>query len=241
MRVVQAFSRAAGTYGQYNIIQREAARYLISEYLPGRPGRILDLGCGNGEVCRQLLEHGVAFDALTGADLSSTMLALHPRGENIVTACVDFNDLDTLRKLGKERFHTVLSSSALQWASDLDGTLSQLSRIGEQAAFSIFTSGTFRSLHDYLGVDSPIRGSETVSELLTTYYEPKRLELKKYRLDFASRAELFAYIKKSGVSGGRPLLGIGQIRRLLREYPYRSLEFEVLFFSGRPRSSFSRA
>jgi malonyl-CoA O-methyltransferase len=241
MRAVQAFSRAADTYGEYNLIQREVARHLIEEYLPENPGRLLDLGCGSGELCHRLLESETGFESFVGVDLSSSMLHRHPQGENIVTLQGDFNDVDFLRQLVKWDIQTVLSSSALQWALDLDRTLGELSAIGKMAAFAIFTSGTFRSLHAHLGIDSPIRDFENVRSLLEKHYHHIRLERKEYRLDFGSREELFRYIKGSGVSGGTPRLGFARARRLLCEYPSQSLEFEILFFSGRPRRSFSRA
>ncbi len=199
----------------------------------------MDLGCGDGELCRRLLKADFDFERFIGVDISPSMLALHPEGERVVKLCADFNDIQTLKSLTGEPFDTVLSSSALQWASNLDRTLCLLSKIGKQAAFSIFTAGTFRTLHEYLGIDSPIRDSKRVLESLLRYYEPYRYELRSYRLDFSSRRELFTYIKRSGVSGGRAILSVAQMRRLLREYPYLFLEFEVLFFLGSPKSSFS--
>ncbi|ADV47347.1 methyltransferase [Nitratifractor salsuginis] len=241
MRVIRAFSRAADTYGQYNLIQRDVARHLVMDYLPNNPGHILDLGCGTGELCRQLLQSNVDFKTFIGVDLSSSMLCRHPQDEKIFILQGDFNDVEFLRQLGTRDIQTVLSSSALQWTKDLDRTLRQLSAIGEEAAFAIFTSGTFRSLHSYLGLDSPIRDFDTVQGVLERYYTVYRIERREYRLDFENRKELFHYIKGSGVSGGTSRLSVAQARRLVREYPSQSLEFEVLFFRGRPRSSFSRA
>jgi malonyl-CoA O-methyltransferase len=40
---------------------------------------------------------------------------------------------------------------------------------------------------------------------------------------------MLRYIKRSGVSGGRNVLGVTQMRRLMERYPLEYLEFEVLF------------
>jgi malonyl-CoA O-methyltransferase len=241
MRAVQAFSRAADTYGQYNRIQREVARHLVSNYLPSNLGTILDLGCGSGVLSAELQRAGVDYDTLIGVDLSESMLSRHSCDEKTELLQGNFNDPAFLHTLGERGVRTVLSSSSLQWATDLDLTFQSLSTLGERAAFAIFTAGTFRTLHRYLGVTSPIRDFGTVQGLLERYYDVDRIERRLYRLDFQSQEELFRYIKGSGVTGGSPTLSVAVVRRLLREYPYRSLEFEVLFFAGSVRSSFSRA
>jgi malonyl-CoA O-methyltransferase len=40
---------------------------------------------------------------------------------------------------------------------------------------------------------------------------------------------MFKYIKQSGVSGSRKVLGYKQTKKLMREYPVNYLEFEVAF------------
>jgi malonyl-CoA O-methyltransferase len=50
-----------------------------------------------------------------------------------------------------------------------------------------------------------------------------------YELTFESVDEIFTYIKKSGVSGGRNALSYKQMKNLMKEYPSKTLEFEVLF------------
>lgn len=55
------------------------------------------------------------------------------------------------------------------------------------------------------------------------------VEVINYKLEFDSTQEIFHYIKKTGVSGSRNVLTFKQMKQLLREYPLKYLEFEVVF------------
>ena len=241
MKAVKEFSRSAATYGRYNIIQRQVAERLVRDFISPLPKRVLDLGCGEGEIFRQLSGQKIPFERLVAVDLSPKMLELHPRDERVCLLQGDFDDIGFLESLAGEDPDTILSASALQWSRDLGRTLRTLSTLGSRAAFAIFTAGTFRALHECAGASSPIRPYETVESLLLEHYETERIERVEYRLRFGERQEIFRYIKRSGVSGGEARLDYRQTRRLIESYPLDYLEFELLFFSGRPKRSFSRA
>ena len=57
--------------------------------------------------------------------------------------------------------------------------------------------------------------------------------VKNYELTFSSARELFAYIKKTGVSGGARGLNFAQTKDLLLNYRSTRLEFEVVFVVNR--------
>ncbi len=240
MKAVKEFSRSAATYGRYNIIQRQVAERLIRDFTSRQPRRVLDLGCGEGEIFRQLSGQKISFERLIAVDLSPKMLELHPRYERVSLLQGDFDDIGFLESLAEEDLDTILSASALQWSRDLNGTIGALSRLGDQAAFAIFTAGTFRTLHECAGTSSPIRSYEAVEKILQEHYRTEGIERVEYRLRFEERQEIFRYIKRSGVSGGEARLDYRQTRRLIESYPLDYLEFELLFFSGRPKRSFSR-
>jgi len=241
MKAVREFDRFAASYAKTNIIQRQVAEYLVSWIEEREYPRILDLGCGSGEVYRRLRAKGIGFDEFWGVDLSEEMLRKHPKDRRIHCRLGDFSDASLLDELASQTWDLLLSSSALQWSSDLDRTLSGLSRIGAPAYFALFTAGTFRTLHRTAGLDSPILDFPHTFEALRRHYRPRKAERVKYRLHFDSTREIFAYIKKSGVSGGEARLSYRQTKRLMREYPVDYLEFELLFFSGSPKTAFSRS
>jgi len=241
MKAVKEFRRHASSYGHYSIIQRQAVDYLLSWIEERDLGRVLDIGCGDGALCRGLRSLPVSFESFLGIDLAEEMLGLHPAGEGVRCLQGDFDDAAFLSKLEEEGIDTLLSSSALQWSRDLDGTLSALSRLGERAYLSLFTSGTFGTLHRIAGIQSPILGFEESREILERHYRLRRVERVRYRLHFDSTREIFRYIKRSGVSGGEARLGYRRAKRVMEEYPLDYLEFELLFASGEPRRRFSRS
>jgi malonyl-CoA O-methyltransferase len=230
MRAAQEFSRFAGTYGRHNRIQAQVAEKLISMLPKKRYGAVLDLGCGSGEVYRNLKARDIAFDHLTAVDISAEMLRRHPSEKSITKIQGDFNSPDDLKSLSSQRYDLLLSSSALQWSSDLNLTLSVLSKLSGHFYFAIFTSGTFRSLHRSAGITSPIRSETQLREKIAMYYNAA-FETVHYELQFDSVYKMLRYIKESGTSGGERHLSYLQTKQLLKNYPYDYLEFEVLFVS----------
>ena len=232
MRVAQEFSRFAAAYSRHNIIQTEVAQKLISILPQKQYEAILDLGCGRGEVYRNLKEQGVAFEHLTVLDISAEMLQLHPSEENLTMVQGDFNHPDIFKTLPYPHYDLLISSSALQWSSDLDVALSGLAPLSDKFYFAIFTAGTFRSLHHCAGITSPIYSEATLKEKIGKYFDAA-FETVHYTLHFDTVYKMLRYIKESGTSGGERRLSYAQTKHLLDTYPYDYLEFEVLFVSSK--------
>ena len=224
MKIEKEFSRFAHKYGQYNVIQNKVAQKLVSD-LTTRPEYILDLGCGSGTILDKV---DWKYKKLTAVDFSQKMLDLHPKGNNIECRLGDFNEDKLFEELTKEKFDHIFSSSSLQWATDLDTTLYQISQLNAPVSLAIFTSNTFKTLLDPAGIDSPLRGVDELKYLLNQYFHCE-IEVLNYELSFESVEEIFRYIKKSGVSGGRNALGYKEMKALMKNYPSKTLEFEVLF------------
>ena len=241
MKAVKEFRRFAASYGSYNIIQRQTAEYLLSWVEERELGRVLDLGCGEGTLYRELSRGAFRFQEFIGIDLAEPMLRLHPRGERIRCIRGNFDDEEFLKGLRSLRPDTLFSASSLQWSADLDRTLSLLAPLGRRAYFALFTSGTFVSLHRSAGVISPIRSFGETAETIERHFRVRRMERLRYRLYFDSVREMFRYIKRSGVSGGEARLNYRQAKRLMEEYPLDYLEFELLVAALSPRRDFSRS
>lgn len=222
--VEQEFSRFANEYGRYNIIQNKVAQKLIDD-LEDRPQKILDLGCGSGTLAGKI---DWDYETFMGVDFSSKMLELHPKAENIVCRLGDFNEDKLFEELVQLPFDRVFSASSLQWAKDLDTTLYQISQLNAPISLAIFTSNTFKTLLETAGIASPLRSADEVRYLIGQYFRAD-IEIVNYELTFERVEDIFTYIKKSGVSGGRNLLGYKQMKALMKNYPTKTLEFEVLF------------
>ena len=225
MKAVQKeFSRFASEYNQYSIIQNQVAKKLIDD-LKVRPQKILDLGCGSGTLVSKI---DWDYERFTGVDFSSKMLELHPKSENIECLLGDFNEDKLFEELVKTSYDRIFSSSSLQWAADLDRTLYQISQIKAPVSLAIFTSETFKTLLETAGISSPLRSADEVAYLIGQYLHAD-IEVVNYALEFETVEDIFTYIKKSGVSGGRNALDYKQMKALMRNYPTKTLEFEVLF------------
>jgi len=229
---IQEFSRYAHEYDTYNVIQAEVAASLV-EQLPSRHFEsILDMGCGSGEVYKNLQKHQLSFDHFIALDSSQEMLDIHPTDKRVEKIRADFNRSETFEKFSLEAESLFLSSSALQWSIDLDFTLFEISKKATDAYLAIFTSNTFKTMHHTAHIDSPIYSAETLKSTISKYYEAT-YELREYKLHFRSVREMFNYIKKSGVSGGDKQLTYKQTKELMQKYPLDHLEFEVLFVEAK--------
>lgn len=215
------------------MIQAEVAEALVSRLKQSHYSTIIDIGCGSGAVIKNLKKRAISFDKFIAVDLSEEMLSLHPSAANIYQCCIDFSTHDAFDALCGDKEALVLSSSALQWSKDLDLTLSRLVKCGKKAYFAIFTSGTFKTLHQCAGIISPIYSDEALKKVISRHYEATFM-LQSYQLTFPNTKEMLRYIQKSGVSGGERQLGLKEMKRLMEEYPLDYLEFEVLFVEAKP-------
>ncbi len=227
-KAVKEFSRFATQYDRYNIIQVEVAKTLVAQLSLNAYSTIVDLGCGSGEVYKNIERNNISFAQFIALDSSQEMLNIHPSDKKIKKECADFNLVKTFNRFTIGENGMVLSSSALQWSKDLDLTLSQLSKITTESHFAIFTSSTFKTLHQLADIKSPIYTERELKETIRKYYQAT-FETRKYSLHFDSVRDMFRYIKKSGVSGGEKKLSYKQMKHLMKVYPLDHLEFEVLF------------
>ena len=231
--IIEEFSRFAHQYDKYNIIQGQVAKKLIANLPLTNYRSILDLGCGSGEVFKNIEKQHISFNSFTALDSTQNMLNIHPQTEKVTKICVDFNDTNFLKALPKDEYDLVLSSSAIQWSQDLNFTLNAISSLSKTAYFSIFTSGTFKTLHKTANVKSPIYSEKELKKSILQHYTNVKFELHTYTLSFNSVRDMFSYIKKSGVSSGEKKLSYQQMKRLMESYPLDYLEFEVLFVEAK--------
>lgn len=231
-RVVQEFSRFAHQYNNYNMIQSRVASELVEKLPSFTYSNVIDIGCGSGEIFKNFQFRNITVTNFVALDSAKTMLDIHPNDQNILKVCSDFNADFFLKSLHLQQYDLVISSSALQWSRDLNFTIEKLSTLSEMFYGAIFTSGTFKTLHQTANILSPIYDNKKVQEIISKYYRDIRFELHYYNLEFNSVREMFQYIKQSGVSGGEKKLSYKQVKKLMEEYPLDYLEFEVLFIEA---------
>jgi len=232
-KVIKEFSRFAHQYDKHNMIQAQVAKTLITKLPLQTYNTILDLGCGSGEVFKNLQKENISFDSFTAFDSAQSMLDIHPEAKNISKVYADFNDSSFLKTLSGEYYDLLLSSSAIQWSKDLNFTLNAISSLSQTAYLAIFTSGTFKTLHQTANIKSPIYSAEELEKSILQHYDDVAFELHTYTLHFNSVRDMFSYIKKSGVSSGEKKLSYKETKALMKMYPLDYLEFEVLFVEAK--------
>jgi len=99
----------------------------------------------------------------------------------------------------------------------LDDVFKNIVSLNAPVALAIFTANTFKTLNKTAGLKPLLRSRKEIVEIV------------EYKLEFESVRDIFRYIKKSGVSGSRRLLSYKETKRLMQEYPFNYLEFEVAF------------
>ncbi len=232
MTPIERFDRHADMYERHNLMQRRVAAALAERVPPGcrRP---VDLGCGSGTLYRAL---GRPFARYLAVDASEAMLARHPDGPAVRKMVGNFDESALFDTLRAEEIDAILSASALQWAKDLDWTLGRIAALGHPVALAIFTAGTFATLHVTAGTRPPIRTLEETKTLVEKHFDAET-EVLRDTLTFPDTPAMLAYIRDSGVSGGRNLAGYRAVRKILRDYPLDYLEFEVLLAVGKPKGN----
>ena len=105
------FSKYANEYKSYNIIQQICAKSLVRE-LKSKPKRILELGCGSGQIFANV---NWDFDKYLAIDGSQEMCNLHPKVKNLEIKCFNFDSVEFFNEIKDKNFDMVISSSALQW------------------------------------------------------------------------------------------------------------------------------
>ncbi len=253
-----SFNKMSQSYAQNCALQDEVAKVLLEfcdEFL-GDSQKIIDLGAGSGNIAKNLGDRQV--DCFIAIDNAPNMIALHPQNlpniARIKRLCCDFEDYDF-----SDECDLVLSSSALQWAKNLDFLFKKLKDSGElqeidssdshldsresfldsrnshescpkRFAFAIFTDESLRELHAFLGTTSPLKSANEILKIAQKYFCVET-KIQRFTLNFSTREELLAYLKNGGLLGGGNL-SFTQKKRLRFGVPFLSANFEVLFLKG---------
>ena len=139
-----SFDRAASSYDQHAVLQREIETRLLEriEFQRHEPANILDLGCGTGSASRTLAGQFPQANVIA-MDWSPAMLAKtgeagnepnHPTG-GLSLVCADMHSLP----LSARSADLIFSNLALQWSYDLSTVFREFRRIMNADAMLVFT------------------------------------------------------------------------------------------------------
>ena len=112
----------AGHYRDRHAFVFEASRDLVTGWLAPQPGeRVLDLGCGTGELSAQIAGGGAR---VTGVDASAEMVT----GARAKHGGVTFEVVDAHHLPFENEFDAVFSNAALHWMKPLPPVFSNVAR-----------------------------------------------------------------------------------------------------------------
>ena len=139
--VRKSFGRAAKTYDEAAVLQREVATRMLErlDYIKASPKRILDLGCATGEYSARLasLYKGAQVISL---DIAEPMLQEVRRRSRwwrpLRTVCGDIQALP----IADKSIDLIFSSLALQWCGSLDAAFSEFRRVLRPGGFVMFST-----------------------------------------------------------------------------------------------------
>lgn len=134
------FARAAATYDNAAVLQREIADRMLArlDVVKQMPQTILDAGCGTG-YCTRALTKRYRHARVTGLDLAWPMTARAKRAAGwFARARFVCGDIEAL-PLPSASLDLIASNLTLQWC-DLDVSLAELRRVLRPGGLLMFTS-----------------------------------------------------------------------------------------------------
>jgi malonyl-CoA O-methyltransferase len=227
------FSAAAETYDSYAAIQKAVAERVVA-MIPENtaPERILEVGCGSGQLTRQLMEHFPAahIDAI---DIAARMIAearqMFQQEDHITWISADARVFSS-----PTPYPLIASSSSLHWVTPLSAGLANLCELlepGGRLVFAIMLDETLSELREArlrVAPTKPPRGRLPNAEEVRACLGNAGLDVIESfdaeALAFYSSAECFLQnIHNLGVTGGEvsrsavPLTR-GDLERLKEDY-----------------------
>lgn len=143
------FSAAASGYDRFARVQRAVAENVLRGLtFAAAPKRVLDIGCGDGNLTRQIA--GIWPEAeVEGIDLAPGMIE-SARRLNTDSTRPRFTVADAATFTSARPYDALVSSSALHWAQPLNSTFANLGRLlapGGRFVFALMLKNTLRELH----------------------------------------------------------------------------------------------
>ena len=183
------FSKYANEYDNNNIIQQIISKALVRD-ISTKPQSILELGCGSGQVFKYIHWNYFYYEAI---DNSIEMCTLHPKSENLIINNFSFDDDEFFNHISNKYYDIVISSSAMQWSTNIDKLVCNLSKITNNIQVVLFTSNTFKSIYDITHTKSPILDKDTIENIFSKYFKCI-FEVLTYKLEFNNKKDMFKYI-----------------------------------------------
>lgn len=160
----RAFSRAADTYDQAAVLQREIGERMLErlDYVKLRPEVVLDAGCGTGVAAEALIKR-YRKARILALDFALPMLQhTRRRGAWLRRPQCICGDIEHLPLPGLS-VDLVFSNAVLQWSLDLNRVFSELLRVLRPGGLLMFTTFGPDTLKELRAAWSAVDGHSRVS------------------------------------------------------------------------------
>lgn len=234
----QSFDRAASSYDQYAVLQREIESRLLEriEFLRYEPGMILDLGCGTGSGSRYLARQYPQAKVIA-LDWAPAMLAKTgtSKGDgpdaapDLCRVCADMHALP----LAARSVDLVFSSLAMQWSYDLPAVFREFRRVMKPNAMLVFTcfgpdtlhelKQAWRAVDDLPHVNDYPDMHDIGDELLAAGYREPVMDAERLILEYPDVMSLMRELKGIGAHNvasqrSHGLTGKASLKAMLQAY-----------------------
>jgi malonyl-CoA O-methyltransferase len=148
-QVRRAFARAAATYERHDALQREVESRLFDslDYYEGKPGRVLDIGCGTGRGSARLKKRWPKAEVIA-LDLSPAMLREARRHAGwwkpFARVCADGQQLP----FPDRSMDVVYSNLCIQWCASPRPMLAECARVLRPGGLLVASSLGPDTLHE---------------------------------------------------------------------------------------------
>lgn len=185
--------RAAAYTGAGTVIDARGA--IVSAVAAAHPSRVLEVGCGWGELARRIADE-------VGAEVSATDLSPHmvelARAEGIAATVEDVQQLS----FADGTFDVVVAAWMLYHVPDRDRAVSEIVRVLRPGGRLVATTNSIFHLQELRELVGSGRSSiafsrESGNELLARQFERVEREDIDGELEFADRAEVEEYVRAS--------------------------------------------
>jgi SAM-dependent methyltransferase len=185
--------RAAAYTGGGTVVDARTA--IVAAVAAARPSRVVEVGCGWGELARKIADK---VDAdVTATDLSPRMVEL-ARAAGLAAEVADVQDLP----FADAMFDVAVAAWMLYHVPDRERAVSELARVLRPGGRLVATTNSIFHLHELRELVGSGRSTiafsrESGGELLARYFAHVEREDIDGELEFADRAEVEEYVRAS--------------------------------------------